>query len=95
MSSEKRNQYIKWASIGLIFGMAQFILLTILAMIFYGFYHCEPKTYRRIMTWGVISTVVLILALFKDLLTISEEVSKLIDINLKELLVFDFKKFEK
>jgi len=36
MSSEKRNQYIKWASIGLIFGMAQFILLTILAMIFYA-----------------------------------------------------------
>ena len=36
MSSEKRNQYLKWASIGLIFGMAQFILLTILAMIFYA-----------------------------------------------------------
>ena len=36
MSSEKRNKPLKWVSLGLIFGMSQFILLTILAMIFYA-----------------------------------------------------------
>ena len=36
MFSEKRNWQLKWASLGMLLGMSQFLILTILAMIFYA-----------------------------------------------------------
>jgi len=38
-------------------------LAIILGITFYGFYYCEAKSYRRIMTWGVISTASLLILL--------------------------------
>lgn len=29
-------------------------MLAVAAIIFYGFYYCNEKSYRRIITWGVV-----------------------------------------